>query len=90
MMLTVGAGEVVSCCILGVGLGKLLQKNKFIWEMSHLKQNQKEINKADMTFNSPKEDCDSGNLVKLTDIDDDFIIELRYATEDNFTGKRSL
>ena len=30
MMLTVGAGEVVSCCILGVGLGKLLQKNKFI------------------------------------------------------------
>ena len=30
MMLTFGAGEVVSCCILGVGLGKLLQKNKFI------------------------------------------------------------
>ena len=30
MMLTVGAGEVVSCSILGVGLGKLLQKNKFI------------------------------------------------------------
>ena len=30
MMLTAGAGEVVSCCILGVGLGKLLQKNKFI------------------------------------------------------------
>lgn len=30
MMLTVGAGEAVSCCILGVGLGKLLQKNKFI------------------------------------------------------------
>lgn len=30
MMLTVGAGEVVSCCILGVGFGKLLQKNKFI------------------------------------------------------------
>ena len=30
MMLTVGAGAVVSCCILGVGLGKLLQKNKFI------------------------------------------------------------
>ena len=30
MMLTVGAGEVVSCWILGVGLGKLIQKNKFI------------------------------------------------------------
>ena len=30
MMLTVGAGEVVSCCILGGGLGKLLHKNKFI------------------------------------------------------------
>ena len=30
MMLTVGAGEIVSCCILGVVLGKLIQKNKFI------------------------------------------------------------
>jgi len=56
--------------------------------MSHLRENQKEMNRADMTFNSPKEDCDSGNLVKLLDVDDDFIVELRYATEDNFTGKR--
>ena len=30
MLVVPGAGEVVSCCILGVGLGKLLQKNKFI------------------------------------------------------------
>ncbi|MDY6038730.1 MAG: QueT transporter family protein [Eubacterium sp.] len=30
MMLTVGIGELVSCSILGVGLGKLLQKNRFI------------------------------------------------------------
>ena len=28
MMLTVGAGEVVSCGVLGVGLGKVLAKNK--------------------------------------------------------------
>ena len=53
-----------------------------------MRENQKEMNRADMTFNSPKEDCDSGNLVKLLDVDDDFIVELRYATEDNFTGKR--
>lgn len=31
---------------------------------------------------------DKGNLVKLTDIDDDFIIYLRYATNDNFTGEK--
>lgn len=28
-----------------------------------------------------------GDLVKLTDIDDEFIIDLRYSTENNFTGK---
>ena len=56
--------------------------------MSHLRKNQKEINKADTTLNSSNETCDSGNLVKLTDVDEDFIIELRYAKEDNFTGKR--
>ena len=27
-----------------------------------------------------------GNLIKLTDLSSDFIIELRYATPDNFTG----
>ena len=26
-----------------------------------------------------------GNLVKLLDIDEDFIIDLRYATAENFT-----
>ena len=31
---------------------------------------------------------EQGNLVKLFDYDTDFIIDLRYATEDNFTGKR--
>ena len=29
-----------------------------------------------------------GNLVRLLDIDNDFIIDLRYATEDNFTGQQ--
>jgi len=29
-----------------------------------------------------------GNLVKLLDLDQDFIIDLKYATEDNFTGNR--
>lgn len=29
-----------------------------------------------------------GELVKLTDIDNDFIINLRYSTQDNFTGKK--
>ncbi len=28
------------------------------------------------------------NLVRLLDIDDDFIIDLRYATPDNFTGQK--
>ena len=28
-----------------------------------------------------------GNLVRLLDLDHDFIIDLRYAREDNFTGK---
>ena len=56
--------------------------------MSHLKENQKEISKPDMSFDSSKEGRNQGNLVKLIDVDDDFIIELRYATEDNFTGKR--
>lgn len=27
-----------------------------------------------------------GNLVRLTDLSDDFIIDLKYASEDNFTG----
>ena len=27
-----------------------------------------------------------GNLVRITDLSSDFIIELRYASEDNFTG----
>lgn len=31
---------------------------------------------------------DRGNLVKLTDLDQDFIIDLRYATKDNFTGQK--
>lgn len=31
---------------------------------------------------------DRGNLVKLVEIDDDFIIDLRYATSDNFTGQK--
>lgn len=29
-----------------------------------------------------------GNLIKLLDFDEDFIIDLKYATEDNFTGQR--
>ena len=29
-----------------------------------------------------------GNLVKLLDIDEDFIVDLRYATNDNFTGEK--
>ena len=29
-----------------------------------------------------------GNLVRLLDIDSDFIIDLRYATADNFTGQK--
>lgn len=29
-----------------------------------------------------------GNLVRLLDLDPDFIIDLRYAREDNFTGSR--
>lgn len=29
-----------------------------------------------------------GNLVRLLDLDDDFIIDLKYATSDNFTGKK--
>jgi len=31
---------------------------------------------------------ETGNLVRLLDIDSDFIIDLRYATPDNFTGQR--
>lgn len=31
---------------------------------------------------------DKGNLIRLLDIDEDFIIDLKYATEDNFTGKK--
>ena len=31
---------------------------------------------------------DKGNLVRLYDIDEEFIIDLKYATENNFTGKR--
>jgi D-alanyl-D-alanine dipeptidase len=31
---------------------------------------------------------DAGELVEVTDLDDTFVIELRYATEDNFTGCR--
>jgi len=27
-----------------------------------------------------------GNLIKLTDLSSDFIIDLKYATPDNFTG----
>ena len=30
---------------------------------------------------------DKGNLVRLYDIDEEFIIDLKYATENNFTGK---
>ena len=29
-----------------------------------------------------------GNLVRLLDLDEDFIIDLKYATEDNFTGQK--
>ena len=28
------------------------------------------------------------NLIRLLDLDEDFIIDLKYATEDNFTGQR--
>ena len=31
---------------------------------------------------------DKGNLIRLLDIDDDFIIDLKYATADNFTGEQ--
>lgn len=31
---------------------------------------------------------DIGNLVRLLDVDSDFIIDLRYATTNNFTGQR--
>lgn len=31
---------------------------------------------------------EKGNLVRLLDLDDDFIIDLKYATEDNFTGRK--
>ena len=31
---------------------------------------------------------DRGNLVRLFDSDDDFILDLRYATKDNFTGEQ--
>lgn len=31
---------------------------------------------------------EQGNLIKLLDVDQDFIIDLRYATEDNFTGQK--
>ncbi len=31
---------------------------------------------------------DKGNLIRLLDVDADFIIDLKYATEDNFTGKK--
>jgi len=29
-----------------------------------------------------------GNLVRLLNIDEDFIIDLRYARSDNFTGEK--
>lgn len=31
---------------------------------------------------------DRGNLVRLLDIDQDFIIDLKYASDDNFTGQK--
>lgn len=31
---------------------------------------------------------DKGNLIRLLDMDDDFIIDLRYATAENFTGQK--
>lgn len=31
---------------------------------------------------------DPGELVELTDLDDSFVIDMRYATEDNFTGQK--
>ena len=31
---------------------------------------------------------DKGNLIRLLDLDDDFIIDLRYATAENFTGQQ--
>jgi len=29
-----------------------------------------------------------GNLIRLFDMDEDFIVDLKYATEDNFTGQK--
>ena len=29
-----------------------------------------------------------GNLIRLLDVDKDFIIDLKYATDDNFTGQK--
>lgn len=31
---------------------------------------------------------DQGNLIKLLELDNDFIIDLKYATDDNFTGNK--
>ena len=31
---------------------------------------------------------DKGNLVRLFDMDNDFILDLKYATKDNFTGEQ--
>lgn len=31
---------------------------------------------------------EQGNLIKILDLDDEFIIDLRYATDDNFTGQK--
>ena len=31
---------------------------------------------------------EQGNLIRLLDLDDDFIIDLKYATADNFTGMK--
>lgn len=31
---------------------------------------------------------EKGNLVRLLDLDDDFIVDLKYATADNFTGQQ--
>lgn len=36
----------------------------------------------------PEVTWDPGELVELKDLDDSFMIDLRYATEDNFTGKK--
>jgi D-alanyl-D-alanine dipeptidase len=37
---------------------------------------------------SPASTPDPGELVELTDLDDTFVIDLRYATEDNFTVQK--